>query len=443
MIKRRVFMKKVKLLLIATIMVIGCSKNTSTNVSEPTQNVKGSVGLYFQKSTTPDGVKSIKVFLNREGYSSIEKTYILLSDSSEEILIENIVIGIWKLKIDATDANGQVLYTGQAEVSVVEGMVTQINLMLQPVNTGMGGIKINVTWGNAQNNWIDYGNNPVLKKQGTKYDGRGVGYPIIFKDDSVYRMYYLNIQSQPDTNGAISSVGLATSIDGNNWKKYSQEPVLKPTKNSWDAAIVVSGQVLKDGNIYKMFYEGTSVAGGSFKIGLATSLDGIHWEKRSDPVFQGTAGWESSIGVWGVLKVNSAYYMYYHSAFPNNIGLAISSDGINWTRYPGNPIIIPSQNWESSGISMASVLFDNGLFKMVYLNGDYSASFGYATSKDGIIWTKDLLNPIFSKAKTLNNWTPGTISYSFLTKIGSQERIYYTGNNSANNEMSIGYAYKE
>ncbi len=436
-------MKYILVVIISAVIFIGCTKDSSTNAPQKLQGGNGSVGLIFDKVSTPEGVVSINATLSRNGNISITKTLNLLSDSSAEALFENIAIGIWKLKVDATNSSSQVLYTGQADVTVIEGIITQVSLVLQPISNGTGGIKINVSWGNTPLSWIDFGNNPVLKKQTTKYDGRGIGYPIVFREDSLYRLYYTNIQSQVDSNGAFSSVGLATSIDGIQWKHYSQEPVLKPTKNGWDAAIVVSGQVLKDGNIYKMFYEGASIVGGQLKIGLATSLDGIHWDKRSEPVFQGTTGWETSIGVWGVVKVNTTFYMYYHSAVPQNIGLATSADGINWTRYSGNPIVVPSQNWESSGIAMASVIFDNGLFKMVYLNGDYSASFGYATSKDGIIWVKDLVNPIFSKAKTLNNWAPGTISYSFLTKIGNQERIYYTGNNSGNSEMSIGFAYKK
>lgn len=435
-------MKNYFLASIISLILFSCGENKILNA--PTNNnpsTSGAVSLVFDKTTVPNGVVTVTAVLSRSGYTPFSKSLSLHSDSSAKTIFENIPIGMWKLKIDAKNNENIVLYSGQTDLTVVEGTVTNLNLVLQPVATGTGSIKITVSWGYIPSGWIDNTTNPILKKQNTIYDGRGIGYPIVLKDDSVYRMWYLNIQNQPDSNGAMSSIGLATSNDGSIWTHYSKTPVMKPIINGWNSVIMATGPVIKEGDTYKMYYDGYGKNGVVFKIGMATSKDGIIWEQRTEPILQGSSGWENnSIGVWGVVKVNGIYYMYYHS---HSIGVATSTDGITWTKYSGNPIITPSQSWERSAVGMASVIYDNGEFKMVYQNEDYSQSFGYATSKDGLNWTKDVSNPIFSRIKINNTWAQTAIAYASITKVGTQERIYYTGFVSSATDMQIGFAYKK
>lgn len=60
-----------------------------------------------------------------------------------------------------------------------------------------------------------------------------------------------------------------------------------------------------------------------------------------------------------------------------------------------NPILSPTQVWESSAIYEPSVIYDGGIFKMWYSGGWGSmAETGYATSTDGINWIKPLTVPV-------------------------------------------------
>ena len=53
----------------------------------------------------------------------------LLSDSSADILMEDIQVGEWYLKVDAKDSAGVVLYNGETNVQVFAGFTTQVNLV--------------------------------------------------------------------------------------------------------------------------------------------------------------------------------------------------------------------------------------------------------------------------------------------------------------------------
>ena len=80
-------------------------------------------------------------------------------------------------------------------------------------------------------------------------------------------MWYTGYSSSAD----IAQIGYATSTDGINWTKDSNNPVLSVgASGSWDSDLVANPAVIKDGSVYKMWYE-ASDAGKWLRIGYATS----------------------------------------------------------------------------------------------------------------------------------------------------------------------------
>jgi len=417
-----------------------CKEQKVITQTQQSISQNGNVSLVFEKTQIPKAVKLIHAVL-RKNSDSLVSTLNTTDLGSPEIEFSNVPVGNWKLNIDAMNADNITLYSELVDVTVLKNQVTNVNLVLPQASSGVGGIKITVTYVQT-NRWADFSSTPILSPQGTMYDGKGLAFPFVMYDDSIFKMWYSNIQSSVNAKGAVTSVGYATSKNGLTWKHYSRQPVLIPTKGTWDAFSVGHGTILKDSGEYKLYYSGYIESNGSrFSIGLATSTDGIHWTKKAEPILSGSNGWDYSIAVKGVVKVNNKYYMYYHSGDASGIGLATSTDGISWTRYAGNPILIPTDPWEGWGISIPSVIYDEGKFKMVYANTGMSSSFGFATSEDGIHWTKDAGNPIFSKEKTKKKWSYN-IGYPSITKVGNKLMIYYMGVNSSNNKMSIGVLVK-
>src|SRR5687767_403699 len=65
---------------------------------------------------------------------------------------------------------------------------------------------------------------------------------------------------------------------GTTWTKYESNPIItQGPSGSWDSNSISSGQVIYDGQIYSMWYSGNN--GVIEQIGLATSLDGKNWTK--------------------------------------------------------------------------------------------------------------------------------------------------------------------
>jgi predicted GH43/DUF377 family glycosyl hydrolase len=430
-------MKYLLPLLVFIFIITGCEK-TSSPTSNTEHSSSGALYFSFDKANAPASVKTLTTTLSRAGYSTLEKTINITTDTLATILFEQIAIGTWKIKVDAKNENGIVLFTGQSEVIVLENSVSQVNLLLTPVSTGVGSVQINVTWGNSNiGSWIDFANNPILKRGGTDIDWGGIGQPKIFVDNGIYRMYYLNY-SFP------SPVSYAESQDGVNWARPDSLPIIRAgVSGKWDDGGTGPGPVYKVGEKYYMMYQGYDAINKHFKIGLAISTNGRTWEKYPNPIISDSLNWEYNLVACDVKIINEKYYLYYASG--GSIGLAVSTDGINWKKYSSLPILTPTQAWESGNITFPSVVKDGSKYVMLYMNNTSSYSgiaFGIATSIDGINWMKDSQNPIFKKNQTSNNWASGGIVYPYLLKTGDEFRIYYTGITSGG-EWKIGMAYKK
>jgi len=175
---------------------------------------------------------------------------------------------------------------------------------------------------------------------------------------------------------------------------------------SWDSIIVTTPFVLKDGEEYKMWYAGHD--GTNMRIGLATSRDGINWQKYNGNNCGGTTGNgcvfdigsgfdNESMFAPSIIKDGNVYKMWYAASdtisLYNQIGYATSPDGINWTRgNGGNPVLTPgvASSWDDLDVSYPNVLKDGTAYKMWYAGNTtgFGQMLGYATSTDGINWTR-------------------------------------------------------
>ena len=233
----------------------------------------------------------------------------------------------------------------------------------------------------------------------------------------------------------LFSLSLTQADAQTSWTKPSSNPVL-PTgpSGAWDENETHYLSVIWDEGTYKMWYAGYN--GSSQSIGYATSTDGINWTKYSgNPVLSPSEAWEGSqLVLPEVIKHDGIYKMWYQNvSIPRHIGYATSSDGINWTKHAGNPVINAgaSGEWDDNQIGPGTVIIDGGVYRMWYSGFDGTQlGIGYATSTDGINWTKHLSNPIFS---ALGSWLPSVL------KLGSTYYMWYSYTPSGGS-ASIGYA---
>lgn len=239
--------------------------------------------------------------------------------------------------------------------------------------------------------------NPILTVNPSSWESNNVWQPSPILDGNTLKLWYSGY------NGSRYQIGLATSTDGLTWNKNPSNPVV--SRLSIDNKDAHDPTVIKNGTSYEMWYAGSDNGGASnFSIFRASSDDGVLWNNSSDPVFRPTSGWGSG-GVTSplVLKIDNQYKMWFSSSDTGhwNVGYATSSDGINWTPYANNPVLKPTQSWEGNDVDGSSVLYDGTTYEIFY-HGNQNIS--YATSTDGINWTKPAdKNPVLTRGTTFDN----------------------------------------
>jgi sucrose-6-phosphate hydrolase SacC (GH32 family) len=200
--------------------------------------------------------------------------------------------------------------------------------------------------------------------------------PVVIKHNGLYHMWYTG-QYKPGEASGKSWIFYATSRDGINWARVSNQPVLS-AEEEWEKVAVMLPQVIweEKENKFKMWY----AAGEQYEpneVGYATSPDGIHWTKYAgNPIFRAdpASRWEQhKTAVGQVFQKDGWYYMFYigyrdeHYA---QIGIARSKDGVsNWERHPGNPIIAPDEGrWDGDACYKPYTIFD-GVKWLLWYNG--------------------------------------------------------------------------
>jgi hypothetical protein len=178
---------------------------------------------------------------------------------------------------------------------------------------------------------------------------------------------------------------------------------------------------------YKMWYEAVPAPNAS-TVGYATSTDGKTWTKQGS-VLSPSASWEG--GVAGEISPNTVlveggiYKMWYHSFGPDGkrrIGYATSPNGINWTKNP-NPVLDVGADgaFDDYMVTEPRVFnLGNGQYRMYY-GAMRQSQQGFAvyrlmtaTSANGVNWVKQ------------NTVLFGPVDSGFgIVKDGSQWHLWY------------------
>ncbi len=149
-------------------------------------------------------------------------------------------------------------------------------------------------------------------------------------------------------------------------------------------------------------------------------------------ITEGTSGqWDDHGATFGsVIWDDTAgeFRMYYHGfSFTgvHQIGLATSPDALNWTKYGGNPVMTPGPAaWDGQSVRVPMVWKEGPTdYRMIYTgNGSGGMQVGYATSTDGISWTKSASNPVFNDP----TWASGATENWGVMKVGSEYLMWYS-----------------
>ena len=289
------------------------------------------------------------------------------------------------------------------------------------------------------------------------WQAQNVAYPFVVYDDTAghYKMYYAGTGAtyinysiwDQQVTGYVTS----TNTDLTSWRypdnyeqvlfarKCMEGDLLDPDEMAgiFDSVFAIGACVLKDGSTFKCWYTGWNgefehLGGGlskkiNYRIGYATSPDGITWTKYAGSAGAGAVlglgdpGQQDAKGVAHphVIKEDSTYRLWYqgYDGSKWRILYATSSDGTNWTKQgvalnPGT-----SGALDELGLCNPVAITRDGDYELWY-QGQSTSSPNYhvmrARSNNGTSWTK--LGEV-----TLHPVAPSKTPWPLSTPTGSEQ----------------------
>lgn len=233
-----------------------------------------------------------------------------------------------------------------------------------------------------------------------------------------------NPSAEPPSAGSPAAVPEARGETAAAWTKSPVNPVLGGALGTcFDVT------VLKESNRFRMWFSWRPRK----SLALVESPDGVHWDEPRVVLEPNPAtDWEADINRPVVLRRPDGYHLWYTGQAKERswIGYATSPDGRTWNRMSERPVLAPEAPWETMAVMCPHVLWDAARqqFRMWYSGGEQYEpnAIGYATSPDGIHWTKHPPNPVF-RPDPNRLWEQERVTACQVVRQGDWHVMFYIG----------------
>lgn len=289
-------MKRIALIILGLCLLTGCERPSDPASAGGNTATEGKIYFTLQKTNVPPNVAVLVTTLTRAEHATITRTVSITGDSSITVLIESVAVGPWKIKMDAKSAEGTILYTGESSVEVFENTVTQVNIVMNRVSSGVGSVQINVTWGNA--------NTPLFPKT---YGGS--------MGDKA-----MTVTQTADGGYLLGGISHSVGVNGDAWiVKTDAKGVLQWSKNYGTSGEDRVNSLLQTSD------------GGYVLVGYKHDNGEDSWIVKTDST--GTVVWQKNLGVTGddafltVKKLSDGSLLACGYTYSGNWGVGNFYDG--------------------------------------------------------------------------------------------------------------------
>jgi hypothetical protein len=210
------------------------------------------------------------------------------------------------------------------------------------------------------------------------FDDCGATVSQVLEHQGLFYLYYTG-WTRVETVGFHLFAGLAISDDGGaSFTKVSPAPILERTAG--DPFMTISGAVLIDGGVWRMWYASCSewkrVDGKPrhyYRIKYAESRDGVVWRRDDRVCIDYASPDEYAIARPWVVKDGNRYRMWFsHRGESYRIGYAESDDGLSWERLDARVgIDVSASGWDSEMVEYPAVIESGGQEWMFYNGNGY------------------------------------------------------------------------
>ena len=224
------------------------------------------------------------------------------------------------------------------------------------------------------------------------YESKGVCAPcaLVIRDE--IHLFY-----QTYGNGCKDAICHATSANGTDIIRDPSNPIFHPS-GRWNCGRAIDAEITRGNDKYFLYYATRDTAAKIQMLGVATAplntrFGREDWTPLTDyPILKPELPWEGRcIEAPSVMSIGGILFMFYAGAFnnePQQIGVARSGDGIEWTRLSDEPFLRNGKmgQWNSSESGHPHVFEDSDGKTYLFYQGNNDNGKTWFISKTRIMW---------------------------------------------------------
>jgi len=234
------------------------------------------------------------------------------------------------------------------------------------------------------------------------YEKKGLAAPAAIVFEGKVHLFY-----QTYGNGKKDAICHAFSDDAIRFKRNRTNPIFAPT-GDWNVGRAIDADVIVDGDRMLLYCATRDPAMKIQMLAVAAApLDSgfvrESWKQLCNaPILKPELPWEKScIEAAAVWKHKGRFFMFYAGAYnnqPQQIGCAVSNDGIAWKRLSDKPLLANGKpgEWNSSESGHPGVFVDNDGQTYLFFQGNNDKGKTWYISKMKVEWKNSkprLVNP--------------------------------------------------
>ena len=229
-----------------------------------------------------------------------------------------------------------------------------------------------------------------------EYEKNGLCAPgLIVRNDTVHIFY------QTYGNGMNDAICHAWSLDGLHFIRDNSNPVFRPS-GDWNCGRAIDAEVAYFKGNYYLYYATRDKQYKVQKQGVAitsgnSSFSRNSWRNLSvnGPILAPELPWERNcIEAASIVEHDGRLYMFYAGGYnnePQQIGVAVSDDAVNWTRVYDKPVLPNGKpgEWNSSESGHPHVFMDTDGKTYLFFQGNDCNGREWWLFKKSVVWKKD------------------------------------------------------
>ncbi len=224
---------------------------------------------------------------------------------------------------------------------------------------------------------------------------KGLGAPAAIVLGGKVHLFY-----QTYGNGPKDAICHAVSTDGVRFVRNETNPIFRPA-GDWNCGRAIDADVIEHDGRLLLYWATRDPAFKIQMIGVAgapidSDFGRDAWRQLCDgPILKPELPWEKNcIEAPAVVRRNDRLYMFYAGAYnnePQQIGCAVSEDGIRWQRLSRQPLLPNGepQTWNASESGHPGIFTDDDGRMYLFFQGNNNRGRTWHLSKMYVKWDDD------------------------------------------------------